>query len=368
MPTEEQIFTKADIADLINTQEAVNYLAEQIELIRTGQDGQEYDKLLKVLNKLNRYRRYLRPVEKWGVRTRKASSLFNAYKAMIQASLELRRILATKFKLIEPYDTIQYAIYYKGKRYFLESLKPAYLRVTSAGNLNLNLRKAVNDITNYAQNAMTNDAINQHYGIYQTFIEKTYNGTIGKGGSLNYGHISQAFESHLSEHHTTIYQQWLKSQSQGANPITGENQIENLSKELQATTYWGEHEDPTVGWIHVRHTFGQLRGTVGGDVSQVQVKSAQGDSVDLQLMSLDTLRDGLKVFGPILDKENYPDSKIVAKNIIMYLTERPSNMSVNVINNITNENIDASLEKIINIEGIKESQYSVKVQKTMRGF
>lgn len=262
--------------------------------------------------------------------------LFLTYENIKKVSMHLRNMLS-RFIQLDTYDSIEYAFYYNGKRYSVEEISSNWLIKGSNGELRLNLDNAVNDLKEkYSEKsaAKLQDIFAQHYASYFAAISGTYNGIIGHS-RLNKGHIAEAYEAHLSEHHTAAYQ------------LLNIPIISTIDKILSASdlaknpgAYWSTHENINEAWIHVRGALGTQRGTVAGDVGRFQVKSGSNNSEyssQVRLASLTTLNTGIKNYCDIINPD-IPISEI-ARKIAMYLSEPVKTTDQNLQSFIANKEI-----------------------------
>lgn len=277
--------------------------------------------------------------------------MFAAYTAIQNISMQLRSLL-TQFKIeAEQYNSINYAFYYNNSngqtmRYSTEHLDISWLRVSSSGELQINLTKAVNDIAKDGINTMVAKLFKEHYESYYNLITGTYNprkkfnGKTYKRAPLNKGHISEAFEEHLAEHHPNFYQ-LLNSGALYSNDINNNvlSQLSFIQNHSDANNW---HETATQAWLHVRHSMGTQRGTVAGDVGRFQVKSGSSENPKLRLARLSTLIQGIQTYSLILNK-NKP-SREVAILLANYMSEKISHTSARLIDSITDKEIKQLLE------------------------
>ena len=155
----------------ISFEELVNALDEMIVSIRNSSGT--YDILIKEIKDLE---------ENYGnlTKTTDVNVMFMAYKAIQSISIKLRKLI-TDFKIeAEQYNNISYAFYYNTSdgqtiRYSTEHLDINWLRVSSSGELQINLTKAVNDIAKDGVNTIVKKFFVDHYQSYYNLITGTYN-------------------------------------------------------------------------------------------------------------------------------------------------------------------------------------------------
>lgn len=272
------------------------------------------------------------------------SELYDSYEMVQSISMELRALLS-KFINLEVYDSIGYSFYYNGRRYVTDTIKPEWLMKGSKGELRLNLEAATQDLKQDYGSAIVEaaqDVFQEHYISYLNAISGTYQGYIGRG-ALNKGHIAEAYEEHIQEHHRSSTQ--LFDDIYKGHWTVMDKALMAFENDDINGNYWSQHEDIQTAWMHVRHALGTQRGTVAGDVGRLQVKSgsdANEWAPQVRLASLKTLQDGINYYSAILSDEN-PDS--VARRIAIYMSEPVRNVSAKLLNNITDEEAEKVLEQ-----------------------
>lgn len=286
--------------------------------------------------------------------------MFGAYKKIQEVSIKLRKLLPKYILEANQYDNISYAFYYtdsdgKTIRYSTDQLKIEWLRVGStSGELQINLTKAINDIAGSELNTIATTIFKNRYESYYKLITNTYNprkpykGKTYKRAPLNKGHISEAFEEHLSQHHPSFYN-LLNSGEFFNNSITDASVLEKMAEvQIDGTTNWdiGGHESVTQAWMHVRHSMGTQRGTVAGDVGKYQVKYGSSENPKLRLARFSTIKQGIDTYSMILNPNK--NSKEVATLIAYYMTERISKTSERLLDAITDKEIKKLLENFDN--------------------
>lgn len=264
---------------------------------------------------------------------------YNIYKLTQKISLAIRRELSVFIPDMETYGQINYAFYYNGKRYSVDHLNLNWLLLDKKGNLKINLDEIEKDFAEIANNKILNEInlkIEAHKTGFIKAIQGTYKGTLGKG-KVNMGHVAEAYEEHIMEHHTPTYQ-FLNSLQysllSGADKIIG-----SMPKDfgLEENIYWSNHESIGTTWKHIRNSLGTQRGTVAADVGSkkissygVQVKAGQKRIVQtkngqiefghiLRLSSLNNLKQGILEYSKIFNP-NIPVQE-VAKSLAIFLSE-----------------------------------------------
>lgn len=268
--------------------------------------------------------------------------LFEVYHQVIETSMLIRQLLAARNIELEQYNSVSYAFYYKGMRYAADTVNINWLRVGSDGTLKLNLNKAAEDLKQEITDATKQkiqEMFQKHYLVYLAAIKGMY-----RGKGLNEGHIAEAYEAHLAEHHPNAYQ-YLNTLNSGS--IVSESLLASFASQTEAETkdtYWASHEDPDSAWIHVRGSLGTQRGTVAGDVGSRQVKSAKNSGGQVRLATLNTLKDGILAYSEILNP-NIPSNQVAYK-IARYISEPVSKTDKNIQAFIANHELSASIDEL----------------------
>ena len=274
------------------------------------------------------------------------NELFQMYEEIKKISLELRTILKIKFPMLDAYNSIGYALYYNGRRYYTENLKLEWLAKSSSNTLQLRLDLAIQDISKSYNDEIYNkaqDIFQEHYNAFLNAIQGTYKGTIGRS-TINQGHIAEAFEEHLQESHPKV----TGFLNRDANVSVLEKMaLTQLDESLIKNEEWSPtHEDITSAWIHVRHSLGKQRGTAAGDVGRFQVKETKGyeqaNYNKVRLASFTTLRDGINNYSLIFS--NRPAQEVAAL-IAVYLSEPIQKTSEKLLNRITDETVKELLKQ-----------------------
>ena len=121
------------------------------------------------------------------------------------------------------------------------------------------------------------------------------------------GHIAEAYEQHISEHHPAEYRV-LNNLAKSGNSLTVlDKMMLNFESDVDAVTYWDAHEGITKAWMHIRNSLGTQRGTVAGDVGQMQVKQGKTGAGRIRLARLNTLKEGIGVYCAIVSDEPVED-------------------------------------------------------------
>lgn len=262
--------------------------------------------------------------------------LFHVYESIQKTSIELRKLLS-QFINLDVYDGINYALYNKGKRVAVEHLDLSWLSKSSTGELKLKMAGAINSLEEEVKDKYkeeVNKIFNQHYAVFLQAIQGTYNGVIGRG-AINIGHIAEAYESHIEEHHPQEYRVLNNLAKSGSELSVLDKLMITFQNETEAAKYWDNHEGIGKAWIHVRNSLGTQRGTVAGDVGRMQVKQSK-DGSRIRLARFNTLKEGLSYYNAILGDEPAQD---VAKKIAEYMSEPVKQVSAQVIDNIKDETI-----------------------------
>lgn len=310
-------FKPSDLDKVLTIEELTQYCVNVIKEIRTNA-GSQYSELINDIKKLeslelevenlkidkNNNENYLINI---------ADKMLKLYHEVINVSLRLQRLFPSTLNLAE-YDKIEYAIYVNGERYYIDyddiKNSGAFRYSESKNALMLNLNKATKSLKeniSLKQGQSIFNIINKHFDKFSIMLDNTYKG----GGKINKGHKAEAFEEHLSLHHSGAYQ-FLKNKEYLTEMIVDHRQM--LGNELLTVPFneWGtkaqmasgeRHESITEAWQHIRSAKGTLRGTVTGDVGNVQVKEGQGSSAQVKLTSFTNLKLGVQIYSAIIDPE-----------------------------------------------------------------
>lgn len=257
--------------------------------------------------------------------------MFNAYEKIISVSTKLRSLLQSYELQIAQYDQLDYALYYEGERYYASTaditaaMSYGGIRVTKSG-LMIDLKKITEnlqqDIWSDCKVAIFN-AFNKHYesfrnyasGMYLTQNKKYFGGS---GANINMGHVAEAHERHLQEHHKNLF--ILSTQSDITPTDLIQYRFEEFKQEV-SPEHW--HTGPEDIWSHIRASLGFQRGTVAGDVNSTQVKQARttekSKNTTLRLSSIANLKRGVKVYSAIFNKDILP--RQVAIGIAIYISD-----------------------------------------------
>lgn len=315
-------FVPEDLNNIISLEELTKIIADIIKKIRQDKSGEMY-KLKSKIDFLNTYGKNLENCS--------ASVLYQIYKNIISVSMELRALLKTFLPQLDLYNGIDYAIYYDNKRYFVSSIdiekNTNVLSIHSNGNLYLNLTKTVEGLTETYKEKAANEVqrmISDHYQRYYNLIEGTYKGVLGsQKDRLKRGHVAEAYEAHLQNHHGIAFQ-YAKILQQAENEDIV-NIVRNDIGDVPVKVFWApSHESVLSAWHHIRGALGTQRGTVAGDVGSIQVKSGYSDKTgrfesEVQLTSLANLRAGIERYSAILDFSKTPED--IARGIAIYMSE-----------------------------------------------
>lgn len=315
---QELIFTPSDMDNVISLKELTAILTEIIINIRNNTNN-NYTSLKNNLNKLKQISL---------IQPNTINEAFMAYKQVQKISLELRKLLQIYLPKIDAYDNIEYSFYFEGIRYTTKEIKAEWLFERSEDGrkvIGLDLQKAIDDLSqnlNDSASQQIQQLLTKHYLSYLSMIKGTYSPPKGRRPRVNQGYISEAFEEHLAEHHSLIYEKL--------------NNLENLTlmdkMSLAASidikyssSYWADHESVSIGWGHIKSALGTMRGTVAGDVGRFQVKSGARATQTSQyrnrvrLASFTTIEKGILAYSKIVDENLAPSS--VALEIARYISE-----------------------------------------------
>ena len=332
-------------ADLESTLSLEDLTAVLIDIITEIRKNDNYGSELRLeIDKLNKY------ADKISNST-SLEDLFNAYENIQSISMYLRKLLS-QFINLEVYDKITYSFYYNGKRYETDNIDASWLTKSSKGELKLKLYEAEKTLQEEASDEykeQVNHIFNRHYAIFLQAISGTYNGIIGRSGALNMGHIAEAYEEHISEHHPKEYRV-LNNLAKSGNSLTVlDKMMLNFESDVDAVTYWDAHEGITNAWMHIRNSLGTQRGTVAGDVGQMQVKQGKTGAGRIRLARLNTLKEGIDAYCAIVSNEPVKD---VALRIAKYISEPVRQTSSKIIDNIKDEKI----RELLNEDNFKRAE------------
>ena len=341
MAAKNLFFQPEDFDAIITKDLLIKILTEIIIQIRTNDNvGYELKKNIKELEKLAKNESFKKEDDN-------LYSLFKIYEQIKKTSMSIRKLLSPYINL-NTYDSIGYVFYYNNKRYVAEEIKVEWLLKGSKGELRLNLDAAVKDLEKQYEDeaeAKIRNIFNQHYKSYFNAISgmyKAHGGILGHG-KLNRGHIAEAYESHLSGHHSKAYNILNNFNLDSVmGKMVAAQELSNLKEE-----YWSIHESPNEAWVHVRGALGRQRGTVAGDVGRYQVKSGFSSNIhytsEVRLSSIANLRRGVEDYCDILNNNLPP--KQVAQRLAVYLSERVSQPSKELQAYIANKEFGGDLTK-----------------------
>ena len=182
------------------------------------------------------------------------------------------------------------------------------------------IKEIEDDIKNDFQIEILN-LFNQHYNLFLNTVEKAYlkehNGRSilrGDDKTFNKGHIAEAHERHLQEHHSYLYQ-IVKNKDISPNEMI-ENHINEMQKQNSSPLF---HETASTIWKeHLLASFGYQRGTVAGDVNSTQVKQGKSGS-SLRLTKVGNLRTAIKTYSDLFNMDI--PSQVVATKIALYMSD-----------------------------------------------
>lgn len=333
-------FTPSDVSTVLDIAEWTDYLTDIVEKLRK-QLSSEIKKKNNIVQELEDFKLFCdkNPLFQNDTNKYNALNIFQAYKNLISLSLKLRQLLQNYVPNIQVYDDIKYALYYDNERYFIDEIKADWITVNSKGELFLRMDKAVEDIKQLEnkgereQKQKIRQVLSEHYEKYLQMISKTYKMRFGKnaipvgkrGAKINQGRVAEAFEEHLIQHHNFMSIH---------NFTLNENSPIYIIEQQNKYRLWSEHESTTEGWVHIRHSLGTQRGTVAGDVGNIQVKQLQSSTTNalnkISLSALANLKDGIACYSKILDT-TIPATD-VAFELAKYLSEPISEKAADMLN------------------------------------
>lgn len=295
-----------------------------IEIRQNSINYKKLQSLIEEINTINPYalNRNYTAHEKYE-KGQSALALFEVYKTIIKISMEIRKILPQFEVEVAQYNNIDYALYFKNQVYYTKQLKPEWLSATKSG-LVLRLSPAIKELTKNLKNdyqLSILNAFNQHYNLFLNTIEDSYqrhhNGRSilkNQDRTFNKGHVAEAHERHLQEHHNILYQAAKDKNIEPNNRI--QQHLDNMIIQNQQEVF---HETASTIWKqHMLASFGFQRGTVAGDVNSTQVKQGQSGS-SLRLTKIGNLRTAIKTYSDLFN----PDipAKTVATKIALYMSD-----------------------------------------------
>lgn len=338
-----EFVTPEDIQRALTIDELAGYLESIITEIRNNDNVTS--ELYAKLKELEKCDLQIDTADEQGTLQR----IFKTYHTIQEVSLALRKQLS-RFMEVGDYDGINYALYYNGKRLAFNKLDMSWLRVSSKGVLELQLNKITEFSEENAKKAYVDkvrDLFNNHYSVFYNAISGTYKGVLGRGGALNVGHIAEAYEAHIEEHHPREYKV-LNNISKRAGSISSlESSMLTFEAETEPVKYWDVHEGITNAWMHIRNSLGTQRGTVAGDVLGMQVKQGKTDAPKLRLARMNTLKQGLSNYCAILDP-NTP-ARDVAVKIAKYISEPIAKLSSKIVDNVASDELTDIFKTINNM-------------------
>lgn len=344
-------FETKDFEPFILLEELEQYL---ITIIKQARESSSYNQ---IWNELNIIEKEFKKVEGQKITYNNINTFLLILEKIQSTSLKINSLLPVFLQ--QDYNSIEYTFYYEGQRYTTKQLSAEWLKPKKHGKaLGISLTQAVNQIKSNINNEMAKsiqDIFNQHYASYVNAISGMYSEVnkrqLGKD-RINYGHVAEAFERHLSEHHSNIYP-LLNSLSDA--DLENDNtfiQIKKLYNQLikekmpKGAARWDVEEDPYEAWRHIRESLGNLRGTVAGDVGGRQVKQAKGDDrwgATLSLASLYNLKDGFNRYSEIFS-DTPPE--IVAHKIAMYISSPISEDAKKMLVEKSNQDLGQEINKL----------------------
>ena len=246
----------------------------------------------------------------------------------------------------ETYDGIEYSFYYNGQRYHTDTIKAEWLTASSStGELKLRLNHATQDLEVAVAERVEQsyaEAFNNHYAKMLKGFSTMYSGKIGRGGAINYGHLAEAFEEHMSQHHKEATRAIDQLAMSSENLSVVEKYIISFVDQEKGTVGW--HEAPKETWAHVIHSLGIQRGTVAGDVGKSQVKQSKTGSPRIRLARLNTLIEGVQVYSDIFNPNKTPTE--VAQKLASYISEPMRKVAEAIVDGVIDKDIQSALKEL----------------------
>lgn len=308
----------------LSLSDLIEVLTEIIQNIRTT-DSKNYQQLIDNVDELRQI------TFKRANKDNNVIDMFNAYEKIISISLKLRQLLASYFIQVAQYNSLDYALYYNGQRFFAsteniaKALSYGGLTVTKQG-LMINLKKVTEELQQDLQNDCREaifSAFSKHYESFAHYVSGMYlqqNKKIigGVGAEINMGHVAEGHERHLQEHHHNLF---ILSTNKNITPADLIAYRLEEFKQLTTTEHW--HTEPNEVWEHIRQSLGYQRGTVAGDVNSTQVKQARktdkSANTTLRLSSIANLKLGIKMYSAIFNLDI--PAQQVATGIAIYMSD-----------------------------------------------
>lgn len=307
---------------VVSLGELIQILTEIISNIRNSQGG-TYQELLENVEELQEIH------FKRANKDNKIIDMFNAYEKIISISIKMRQLLNEYDLQVSQYDQLDYALYFKGQRFYAstENISAAIqyggIRITKSG-LMIDLKKITDslqkDLQTDCRQSLFN-AFSEHYKSFLGYASGMYwkqnKSQFGvPPAEINLGHVAEAHERHLQEHHSLLFKISTKKD------LTPNDLLAARIQEFQQQTtpeHW--HEGAESVWAHIRASLGFQRGTVAGDVNATQVKQVKenSNSSTLRLSSIGNLKLGIKMYSAIFNKD-IPVQQ-VASGIAIYISD-----------------------------------------------
>lgn len=321
----ETLFTAADMANGIQLEEAADVIVQAIDSIRADIKINNLTELESIIKEYS-LKEELTEAE-----------IINAYKKVQEFSIYLRTFFKN-FPQVKQYEKISYAFYSSnGYRYTSEAPSGLYV---SNGVLYYNRQQTISEIQNSLRGQKNykrvQKALSNHMKNYKRMLVGTY-----RGKRFNFGHIAEAFEDHLSSHHSSLYSLLnINFQSDSVFETMADISFESYLQELESSGRWDSHETVKQGWQHLRNSLGIQRGTVAGDVGAFQIKARNN-----KLANVSTIMSGLKLYSKIFDTSISSDT--LCYDILRYLSEPYSRFNGDAAD-FANTVLSKEIEELLN--------------------
>ena len=338
MPQRQIYFKPSDFTGVLSLDYLTQVIVDIIKDIRANDHGQ-YNYMINEIDELKNIELEVEAYKN-NENVKQAQVMidyyYNLYQRLLKISLELRKLLPKELGLAQ-YDNISYAFYDRKQRFYFEKLPiSALVYNESTDKLQIDLEIATKNLRQRLTQANKKSygaILNAHYNNFLKVLRNKKTQELPSG--LNKGHVAEAFEEHLAQHHTAAYNFYNNMENQQETyysdlspwqkSILGEDLLESPANLWGTKKETNRHETITEAWVHVRSAKGTLRGTVMGDVGNMQVKEAtnSGYGSKVNLVSFANLKKGVETYSRIMGdgNPNGPDIIEVAYEIAKYISE-----------------------------------------------
>lgn len=208
MPQRQIYFKPSDFTGVLSLDYLTQVIADIIKDIRSNDHGQ-YNHMINEISELETIELKVEAYKNSG-NTKQAQIMINyyydLYQRLLKISLELRKLLPKELGLAQ-YDNISYALYDRGQRFYFEKLPISTLVYNeSTDKLQIDLEAATKNLRQRLTQANKESygaILNAHYNNFMNVLKNAKTHELPSG--LNRGHVAEAFEEHLAQHHTAAY-------------------------------------------------------------------------------------------------------------------------------------------------------------------